>query len=72
MRNGTVYMKKMAFNDLSPNALVSRINVVRLMGDPTRTTIYKLVKAGKLKLIKLGGRTLVAGDSLRNLLKIDA
>ena len=66
MRNGTVQIKT---NHPLPNALAFRIKEVRLMGGPARTTIYKLAMEGKLKLIKLGGRTLVAGDSLRNLLE---
>lgn len=69
MRNGTVHLKDKQGNNPLPNALAFRIKEVRLMGGPARTTIYKLAKSGKLKLVKLGGRTLIDGDSLRNLLK---
>jgi len=52
-----------------PTAFAYRVNEVPLMGGPSRTTIYKLAKNGHLKLVKLGGRTLIEGDSLRSLLK---
>jgi hypothetical protein len=69
MRNGPVHLNKNQDNYPSPNALAYRVKEARLMGGPARTTIYKLAKDGKLKLIKVGGRTLIEGDSLRNLLK---
>ncbi len=52
-----------------PDALAFRINDVPLMGGPGRTKIYELAKAGKLQLIRVGGRTLIDGDSLRALLR---
>ena len=69
MRNGTVHLEKNYRNEPLPNAIAFRIKEALLMGGPARTTIYKLAKSGKLKLVKLGGRTLIDGDSLRNLLK---
>lgn len=33
-----------------------------------RTTIYKLVKDGRLRLVRVNGRSLICGDSLRSLL----
>jgi excisionase family DNA binding protein len=33
-----------------------------------RTTIYKLIKEGKLEALKLGSRTLILDSSVRNLL----
>ena len=33
-----------------------------------RTLLYKLAKEGKLRLLKVAGRTLVCGDSLRALI----
>jgi len=69
MRNGTVQMDNNQGNHPLPNAIAFRLKEARLMGGPARTTIYKLAKSGHLKLIKLGGRTLIDGDSLRNLLK---
>lgn len=52
-----------------PNALAFRVDEVPLMGGPHRTKLYELAAAGKLKLVKVAGRTLVDGDSLRALLR---
>ncbi len=52
-----------------PNALAYRVDEVPLMGGPRRTKLYELAAAGKLKLVKVAGRTLVEGDSLRSLLR---
>ena len=68
MRNGTVLLGKKQGNEPLPNALAFRIKEVRMMGGPARTTIYKLAKEGRLKLVRVGGRTLVEGDSVRSLL----
>ena len=40
------------------------------MGAPGRTKIYELAKCGKLRLLHVYGRTLVCGDSLRELLGV--
>jgi hypothetical protein len=55
-----------------PNALAYRVDEVALMGGPRRTKLYELAKAGKLKLIRVEGRTLVEGNSLRRLLGVEA
>jgi hypothetical protein len=52
-----------------PHALAYRIDEVRLMGGPGRTKTYQLAEQGKLRLVRLAGRTLVDGDSLRALLR---
>lgn len=52
-----------------PNALAYRVDEVPLMGGPRRTKLYELAAAGKVKLIRVAGRTLVDGDSLRALLR---
>jgi hypothetical protein len=52
-----------------PNALAYRVDEVPRMGGPGRTKLYELAKAGKLKLVRVAGRTLVDGDSLRRLLR---
>jgi excisionase family DNA binding protein len=51
-----------------PDALAFRIDEVAQMGGPGRTKVYELAAQGKLRLIRVGGRTLVVGDSLRTLL----
>jgi hypothetical protein len=52
-----------------PNALAYRIDEVPLMGGPSRTKTYALAAEGKLRLIRVAGRTLVDGESLRALLR---
>ena len=52
-----------------PCAFTYRVNEVPLMGGPHRTKLYELAKQGKLKLVRVAGRTLVDGDSLRDLLR---
>jgi excisionase family DNA binding protein len=37
-----------------------------------RTKIYELVRAGKLRLMKVGARSLINGDDLRALLGVQA
>lgn len=51
-----------------PNALAFRIDDACRMGGFGRTLAYELVKQGKLKLIRVGGRSLICGDSLRALM----
>lgn len=52
-----------------PMAMAFTIKDAQAMGAPGRTTIYKLAKRGELRLLHVAGRTLVAGDSLRALLR---
>jgi hypothetical protein len=56
----------------SPNAFAFTIEDAQAMGGPGRTKIYDLAKRGELKLIDVGGRTMVDGDSLRSLLGVAA
>lgn len=51
------------------HALAYRIDEVAQMGGPGRTKTYQLASEGKLKLVRVAGRTLVDGDSLRALLR---
>jgi hypothetical protein len=53
----------------SPDAFAYRVKEVQLMGGPCRTKVYELAKKGHLKLIRIDGRTVIEGDSLRKLLK---
>lgn len=52
-----------------PNAIAFRIDEVAQMGGPGRTKTYELAAEGKLRLVRVAGRTLVDGDSLRALLR---
>lgn len=37
-----------------------------------KTTIFALIKEGRLRVVRIGGRTLIPADSLRALLEKDA
>ncbi len=50
------------------NAFAYRVDDACAMGGFGRTTAYELVKRGKLRLLRVGGRSLICGDSLRALL----
>ena len=50
------------------NAFAFRVDDACAMGGFGRTTAYELVKRGELKLLRVGGRSLICGDSLRALL----
>jgi hypothetical protein len=52
-----------------PNALAYRVDEVPRMGGPSRTKTYALVAEGKLRLVRVAGRSLIDGDSLRALLR---
>jgi hypothetical protein len=52
------------------NAFAFTIEDAQAMGAPGRTTIYALAKVGRLKFIRVDGRTLITGDSLRVLLGV--
>jgi hypothetical protein len=55
-----------------PNAFAFTIPDTQAMGGPGRTKIYDLAKSGELKLIRIAGRTMVDGASLRALLGVAA
>jgi hypothetical protein len=55
-----------------PNALGYTVDDACRMGGFGRTTAYALRNEGKLTFIKVAGRTIVVGDSLRALLGVDA
>lgn len=50
------------------NALAFTVPDTCSMARLGRTTIYKLVKDGRLRLVRVNGRSLICGDSLRALL----
>jgi hypothetical protein len=55
----------------APNAFAYTIEDGQAMGLPGKTTIYELVKAGRLAFIHVRGRTLIKGDGVRALLGAD-
>ena len=55
--------------DPLPDALSYHIEDAARITGLGRTTVFDLLAKGKLRRIKIGGRTLVEGDSLRALLR---
>ncbi|MBW6397048.1 helix-turn-helix domain-containing protein [Roseomonas sp. HJA6] len=51
------------------SALGFRVNDACRLGGFGRTTCYALLKTGALRKVKVAGRTLIEGDSLRSLMK---
>jgi excisionase family DNA binding protein len=48
--------------------LALRINDAVVVSGLSRSTIYELLKAGKLRAVKIGGRRLILRESLQALL----
>lgn len=59
-------------NTSRPAQLAYRIDDASHIVGLGRTTLYKLANEGKLRLIKVAGRTLVDAASLRALIEQDA
>lgn len=53
-----------------PDQLAYTITQVQEVGGPGRTKTYELVAEGKLKLVRVGGRSRITGASLRALLGV--
>jgi excisionase family DNA binding protein len=54
-----------------PAKLAYRIDEVVKASGLGRTSIYELIKEGRLQSLKVGGRRLVVADSLRQLLTLN-
>ncbi len=48
-----------------------RINETVAVSGLSRSTIYELLKAGKLRAVKIGGRRLILRESLQALLEVN-
>ena len=71
MPTGNPKLRKRARALPARNAFAFTIEDGQAMGLPGRTTIYEMEKAGLLKFIRVGGRTMITGDSLRAVLGAD-
>jgi excisionase family DNA binding protein len=49
-----------------------RINETVAVSGLSRSTIYELLKAGKLRAVKIGGRRLILREDLQALLEVNA
>jgi excisionase family DNA binding protein len=54
------------------HALTFTVQAASELSGLGKTTLYALLRDGKLRRIKVGDRTLIGGDSLRALLGMDA
>jgi excisionase family DNA binding protein len=54
------------------NAYAFTIADAQAMGLPGKSKIYEMVRDGELTFIKVGGRTMLTGDSVRAVLGVEA
>ena len=54
----------------SPHAYAFTISDGQSMGLPGRTTIWKMIRAGTLEAIDVGGRKMLTGASVRRVLGV--
>jgi excisionase family DNA binding protein len=52
--------------------LAFRVNEAVAVSGLSRSTLYELLKAGKLRAVKIGGRRLILRESLQALLEVNA
>jgi hypothetical protein len=52
------------------NAYSFTIEDGQAMGLPGKTTIYKMIKEGRLTTVDVGGRTMLTGDSVRRVVGV--
>lgn len=79
MTIATAYPHEKSLRDLTPSAslaarpepLAYRIQDACYMLGIGRTSLYELVKAGELKLIKIAGRTLVPRSEIERLTRVE-
>ncbi len=62
-------MKRQIPNVQIDEKITLRVNETTAVSGLSRSTIYELLKAGKLQTTKVGGRRLILRDSLQRLLQ---
>lgn len=68
--DGTMLSTQNRTNELPTEKLAFRIGDACLAIGISRTSLYKLVKAGELKLIRIAGRSLVPASELHRLISV--
>jgi hypothetical protein len=53
------------------NAFCYTIEDGQSMGLPGKTSVYEMIKDGRLKTIDVAGRTMLTGESVRRVLGVD-
>ncbi len=61
-------MTRQILNIPTQEKIALRINETVAVSGLSRSTIYELLKAGKLRAVKIGGRRLILRESLQALL----
>ena len=65
-------MKRQIPNVSTDEKITLRVNETTAVSGLSRSTIYTLLKAGKLRAVKVGGRRLILRESLQALLQTGA
>ena len=65
-------MKRQIPNIPTSEKITLRVNEAQAVSGLSRSTIYELLKAGKLRAVKVGGRRLILRESLQALLQTGA
>ena len=65
-------MKRPIPNIPTQERITLRVNEAQAVSGLSRSTIYELLKAGKLRTVKVGGRRLILRESLQALLQTGA
>lgn len=66
------HMARQIPNIPTQEKITLRINETVAVSGLSRSTIYELLKAGKLRAVKVGGRRLILRESLQTLLQAGA
>jgi excisionase family DNA binding protein len=66
------HMARQIPNIPTQEKITLRINETVAVSGLSRSTIYELLKAGKLRAVKVGGRRLILRESLQTLLQAEA
>jgi excisionase family DNA binding protein len=61
-------MRNESFDVTANERIAFRIRDASIVSGLSRSTLYELLKAGKLRAVKIGGRRLILRDSLEALL----
>jgi excisionase family DNA binding protein len=61
-------MRNESFDVTANERIALRIRDASIVSGLSRSTLYELLKAGKLRAVKIGGRRLILRDSLEALL----
>jgi excisionase family DNA binding protein len=61
-------MAKQSLNIPTENKITLRLNEAQAVSGLSRSTLYELIKSGRLRAVKVAGRRLIPRDALEALL----